>query len=163
MAISFPKTKTFFRALSSTGNFFQHFLLLAFRLYFGLGFVMAGLRKFTSMNETSAYFSQLKIPLPEFFSYLVASTEVVCGALLIIGLASRLASLPLIITMIVALLTAHAKGAIQIISNPSAFLSETPVTFLMALLVIFVSGAGWFSLDYFIGRYYGKEHNTQSS
>lgn len=157
MTVRFQKIRTFFRALSATGNFFQHFLLLAFRLYFGLGFLIAGLQKFRSMDETIAFFSQLKIPMSEFFAYLVPSVEVIGGSLLVLGLAARLVSIPLITTMVIALLTAHAKGAFQIFSNPPAFLAEAPVTFLMATLVIFVFGAGWFSLDYLIGRFFGKD------
>lgn len=149
----FQKTKTFCSALACTGDFFQHFVLLAFRLYFGLNFYHAGMQKFEHIKETAAFFAQLGIPLADFQAYVVASVELVCGLLLIVGLASRLAALPLIIAMIVALLTAHTKGAFQIFSNPAAFLVEMPVTYLMAALVIFVFGAGWFSLDYLLGRF----------
>ncbi|CRX38122.1 Conserved putative membrane protein [Estrella lausannensis] len=147
------KTKTFFSALACTGDFFQHFVLLAFRLYFGYNFFLAGYQKFHNIKETAAFFGQLGIPLADAQAYLVASVEMACGILLIVGLASRLAAIPLIITMIVALLTAHSKGAFQIFSNPSAFLSEMPVSYLIVSLVIFVFGAGWFSLDYLFGRF----------
>lgn len=160
MAVRLMKTKTFFRALSATGNFFQHFLLLAFRLYWGYAFMQAGLKKFTAIDETIAFFSQLSLPFPLANAYAVASFETVGGILLIIGLASRLIAIPLSIIMIVALLTAHAKGTFQILSNPQIFLNESPITFLMATLVIFVCGAGWFSLDYLIGRYFGRGERT---
>lgn len=147
------KTKTFFSALECTGDFFQHFVLLAFRLYFGLNFFHAGYQKFQNIKETAAFFGQLGIPMADAQAYLVASVEMVCGLLLVMGLASRLATIPLIITMIVALVTAHNKGAFQIFSNPSAFLAEMPVSYLIVALVIFVFGAGWFSLDYLLGRF----------
>lgn len=148
--------KTFFFALSKTGSLFQHFLLLAFRLYWGWSFAQAGLQKFQAMDETIAFFGQISIPLPEISAYLVASLELVGGILLILGLASRLISIPLSIIMIVALLSAHARGAFQIFSNPMAFLAEEPVTFLMVTLMIFCFGAGWFSLDYLIARFCQK-------
>jgi len=144
--------KTFFKALSLTGTFFQNFLLLAFRLYWGWNFYNAGLRKLNTIHETTAFFAQLKIPMPELMAYLVPGIEIVGGVLLIIGLASRLAAIPLSIIMVTALLTAHVKATMGMFSNPEEFLAEPPVTFLMVTLMVFVFGSGWFSVDYLIRR-----------
>lgn len=145
-------TKTFFYALAATGNFFQHFLLLAFRLYWGWGFVNAGLHKLGAIGETSAFFAQLSIPFPGINAYAVAIIELVGGLCLMAGFASRLAAIPLSIVMIVALITAHSKGTFQIFTDSSSFLAQAPITFLMVTLVVFVFGPGWFSLDYLISR-----------
>ena len=151
----------FFCALSATGNFFQHFLLLALRLYFGWSFFQAGYHKWLALDQTASYLAQLHIPFPLINTYLVASIESIGGICLIAGFASRLASIPLTVVLLVALFTQHVKGAFLIFSNPNAFLAETPVPFLMATLVIFCFGPGSFSLDYLISRFCKKNESPK--
>jgi uncharacterized membrane protein YphA (DoxX/SURF4 family) len=50
-------------------------------------------------------FSGIGIPWPEFFGPFVGVVETVCGLLIVLGLATRWATIPLIITMIVALVS----------------------------------------------------------
>ena len=69
-----------------------------------------------------------------------------------LGLATRLASIPLIFTMIGALLTVHYAGASQIFTNPTAFQLEAPVTYLLTTLTLFCFGPGAISLDYGIEK-----------
>ena len=54
------------------------------------------------------FFSSLGIPAPSFNAGLVGYCEFICGILLLLGLATRIATIPLIATMIVALVTAKA-------------------------------------------------------
>jgi putative oxidoreductase len=67
-------------------------------------------------------------------------------------------SIPLTIILVTALLTAHAKGAMAMFSSPEEFLAQPPVTFLMVTLIVFVFGAGWFSVDYLIRRLVKKSN-----
>jgi len=145
-------TKSFYHFIIAFGNLFQHVLLLALRVYFGFGLYIAGANKFANAASLSSYFSSLNFPFPEATLYFVAIIEVVAGLMLLIGLASRLAAIPLIITMIVALITAHSAGAAQILSNSAVFLSQAPVTYLIACLVVFAFGPGSISADYAIEK-----------
>ncbi len=128
----------------------QSIFLLVLRLYWGWQFFMAGTGKFSHMDKVVGYFTNLGIPLPQANALLVATTETMGGCLLIAGLASRLISIPLTITMIVAYLTAESAKLQKIFSDPTAFVSAVPCTFLLVCLVIAHFGPGKISLDYLI-------------
>ena len=66
------------------------------------------------------------------------------GVLLMLGLGTRLASVPLIVTMLVAYLTAHREKAFKSLGD---FTDQPPFPFLMAALVLLAFGAGRWSLD----------------
>ena len=70
--------------------------------------------------------------------------EVVCSLLIAIGLATRLASIPLIITMLVAIFSIHAAHPIDV--------KEAAILYLLVYLFLFVSGSGKYSLDYLISK-----------
>src|SRR5213593_2333437 len=76
------------------------------RLCVGLVFFNSGWGKLHGLNDVIEYFRSLGIPAPEIQAPFAAGTEFVCGLLLLLGLFTRVASVPLIITMIVAILTA---------------------------------------------------------
>lgn len=137
----------FYSSLAAIGNFLQPFFLLAIRLFWGWMFFKAGFTKFEDMEKVAGYFGKIGIPLSTFSAYLAATTEMVGGLFLLFGSMSRLVTIPLIITMIVALFTAHYETTSLIFSDPSKVLALGPFTFLMATLTIFVFGPGMFSLD----------------
>jgi putative oxidoreductase len=72
----------------------------------------------------------------------------VCGALVLLGLATRLASIPLICTMIVALITAKAEE----IAGVSDLVGTIELTYIALALWLTVSGAGSLSLDRVLAR-----------
>lgn len=80
--------------------------LLVARLTVGVLFVSTGWGKVHNLPKVIEYFGELHIPAPAFNATLASFTELGCGALLVLGLASRLAAVPLMVTMTVALLTA---------------------------------------------------------
>lgn len=71
--------------------------------------------------------------------YLTIFAEVVCAGFLILGLFTRLALIPLMITMIVAFFVVHANDAFQ--------MKELPLTFLGIYLALFFTGPGEISVD----------------
>ena len=74
------------------------------RLIVGLVFLSEGIQKFIYPAELGVgRFTKIGIPAPEFFAPFVGVVEIVCGSLLIIGLMTRLAAVPLIIDMLVAI------------------------------------------------------------
>ncbi|MEI8124253.1 MAG: DoxX family protein [Parachlamydiaceae bacterium] len=137
--------------LSKIGVFLQPFFLLAVRLFWGWEFIKTGVGKFTDIHVIATYFDSIGLPFPLMNAYAAASIEVVGGACLLVGLASRLISLPLMGTMIVALLTAHHEATFAIFDDPVTFVNQLPFTFLMAALIVFVFGPGRFSVDHVIG------------
>ncbi|MCD7971658.1 MAG: DoxX family protein [Candidatus Azobacteroides sp.] len=75
----------------------------------------------------------------EFALILVLFAEIGCSLLLAIGVFSRLATVPLVINMSVALLIAHSGDAFQA--------KELPLLFLLIYIVLLIAGPGRFSLD----------------
>src|SRR5947209_3972380 len=76
------------------------------RLAVGLLFLSTGWGKVHSLDKVTAFFVKLGIPAPGLNAVVVGYSELICGALLVIGLCTRLATLPLIVSMVVAILTA---------------------------------------------------------
>ena len=117
--------------------------LLLLRLTVGVVFVQAGWGKFMNFDRTVAFFSKIGIPLSEFNVVLAAGTELVGGALLIIGLGTRLITLPMAFVMIVAILTAHLGDIGGIVD----LLSLKAWIYLVLFLLLSATGAGKWSLD----------------
>lgn len=110
------------------------------------------------MSKAIDFFTQLGIPLPVFNAYFVSLLECVGGILLILGLASRLISIPLIVDMLVAYITADREAFTSFFSDPDKFMAAAPFTFLMASLLIMVFGPGSIALDYLIKRFIEKRN-----
>lgn len=123
---------------------FQSVTLLLLRLLFGFLFFQAGYGKLGHMEGVILFFTSLGIPVPAAQAYFVAYLEMIGGGLLIIGFATRIISFPLIITMLVALFTAHGD---DLTLDLSGVVASAPFPYLMALLVIIFFGAGKYSLD----------------
>ncbi len=98
---------------------------LALRLYLAPIFWMAGSKKIANMDSTIAWFgdpdSGLGLPYPEVMAWLAASTETVGAILLVIGLAVRWISVPLMVTMVVAAVTVHWPNGWLAIAEGSGF------------------------------------------
>jgi len=143
--------QNFYAYLVKAGQSLQSPLLLAVRLFWGYQFFDAGFSKLQDISSIAEYFSKLNIPFPHLNAYLAGGTECIGGALLFLGLFARLASIPLMIVMCVAFLTAESEALRNVFADPTHFISRTPFTFLLASLLIFVFGPGKFSLDRLLG------------
>ena len=73
------------------------------------------------------------------------------GALLFLGLGSRIIALPLTIDMLVAYITADRGALFSIFSDPGKFYASDAYTFLFASVLILIFGPGKISVDYAIG------------
>jgi putative oxidoreductase len=118
------------------------------RLVLGLVFTIAGWAKLKDLDRIVATFRELGIPAPGFQAGLVATVELVGGILLILGLATRFAAVPLFITMVVAILTAIRPQ----IHNFSDFVDLQELAYIVLLVWFFFAGAGALSLDHLIAR-----------
>tara|TARA_R110002072_G_scaffold86030_2_gene194295 strand:+ start:4307 stop:4897 length:591 start_codon:yes stop_codon:yes gene_type:complete len=97
---------------------------LALRLYLVPVFWMAGTRKIASMDSTIDWFGNpdwgLGLPFPTVMAYLAAYTEAIGALLLLLGLATRWISIPLIITMLVAIFAVHWDYGWAVIADSRA-------------------------------------------
>lgn len=134
----------------------QPFLLLFVRVYWGWQFVQTGLGKLGGIPHVTGYFAQLGIPLPHAAAYFIAWLELVGGALLILGLGSRLIAFPLFIDMLVAYIVGDRGALLSFFSNPGNFYAADPYTFLFASLMVLIFGPGLISVDTLIARYRSK-------
>lgn len=121
---------------------------LVARITLGWTFFQTGWGKLHSIPKVVGFFTELGIPAPEFQARLVATTEFACGAFLLLGLLTRLASLPLIATMVVAILTAK-KGDIASFSD---LFGVMEYLYVALLLWLGAYGAGALSLDRILAR-----------
>ncbi|BCU76694.1 DoxX family protein [Luteolibacter sp. LG18] len=139
-------------------------VLLFLRLTIGAQFFLTGKGKLAHLDKVSGFFESLHIPAPHFHAVLVANVEMIGGLLLVLGLATRLAAVPLTVSMVVAYLTAHlndvlhpedaegATGLSAFLTHVSAFIDQKPFPFLIVCLVLLAFGAGRISLDHLIGK-----------
>jgi putative oxidoreductase len=128
-------------------NFLRSPLLLFLRVYFFWQLFLTGTGKLSNIGKTSEYFMSLDIPLPTFNAYLAGATETFCSLLLIFGLASRLAAIPVVFTMIVAYLTADQEALTSVLSNSDKFVKADPFPFLLLALIVLAFGPGQLSVD----------------
>ncbi|HEU4403028.1 MAG TPA: DoxX family protein [Candidatus Polarisedimenticolia bacterium] len=117
------------------------------RLCVGWLFMNTGWGKLHHLPDLVSYFTELGIPAPQIQAPFAAANEFVCGLLILVGLATRLASVPLIIVMIVAIATAK-KGDLSGVADLFGF---TEFLYILLLVYLGVSGPGPLSLDRFLG------------
>jgi len=122
--------------------------LLLGRLAVGLLFVSTGWGKVHHLAKVTAFFEALGIPAPGFHAVLVGTTELVGGAAVALGLATRMAAAPLSATMVVAILTAKLEDIHGIFDLVGA----DEFTYLVVLIMLVVLGPGRLSIDHVIAR-----------
>src|SRR6185369_4249032 len=113
------------------------------RLTVGVVFIQTGWGKLHSLGDVTEFFASLHIPAPAFQARLAAGTEFVGGILVLVGLATRLASLPLAFTMLVAIVTAK-RGDVGGVPD---LLGLEEWSYLVFFLWLALAGAGPLSLD----------------
>lgn len=130
--------------------------LLIIRLYWGWQFFLTGKGKLMNLDRTAGFFADLHIPMPKLNALMAGSTECFGGLLLLLGLFSRVVTVPLIFTMIVAYLTADFDKVQHIFDKPDAFVTAAPFLFLYTTVIVWLFGPGAFSLDAMIAKMRGK-------
>jgi putative oxidoreductase len=135
------------RALAILGGL-DWLALVAGRLAVGLVFASTGWGKIHNIEKVTEFFVSLGIPAPGFHAVLVGYSELVCGSLLVIGLLSRFATVPLIVSMIVAIIT--AKGAD--IHGILDLAGQEEFTYLVVLFMVAILGPGRAAVDALIAR-----------
>ena len=126
----------------SAGNRRFDISLLLSRLLFGLLFIMHGLTKINEFGQMALAFPDPLDVGSEISLILAIFGEVFCSVLLIFGLLTRLALIPMIFTMCIAFFVIHAGDPFSA--------KELSFIYLTTFIIIWVSGAGKYSLDYMI-------------
>ncbi|MBV8815279.1 MAG: DoxX family protein [Verrucomicrobia bacterium] len=142
--------------LIQIGKLCQPVFLLAIRLYFFWQLLIIGWGKLINHGKVTEYFASLGIPFPGLNVYVVGLTECLGGALILVGLISRLASIPVIVAMIVAYFAGDPQAVASFFSDSDKFVKADPFPFLFSALIIFCFGPGWFSLDNLLKRLWDR-------
>lgn len=141
--------------------------IILIRLAVGLAvFFPEGLQKLLFPQLLGAgRFAGIGIPWPEFFGPFVGVVETVCGLLILLGLATRLAAIPLIITMVVALLSTklpillghdwlifHVRELDRYGFWSAQHEARTDMAMLLGSLFLLFTGGGRWSIDRWLQR-----------
>lgn len=124
---------------------------LVVRLFFGYFWLETGWAKLHNLAAFTERFIGWGIPFPAFSAALSAGTEFVAGGLIMIGLLTRLAAIPLIINMVVAI-------AVVVIKNVGSFDDFVELDEFVYILIFFwllMAGPGKVSVDTLISRRLG--------
>jgi putative oxidoreductase len=122
--------------------------LLLVRILVGWVFVSEGIQKFVFPAQLGVgRFEKIGIPSPHVMAPFVGSVEIACGSLLLIGLFTRLAVLPLLGVILVAIATTKLPMIAK--TGMWSMLHEARADFSMLLGLVFllITGAGTLSLD----------------
>ena len=142
----------FYSWIIRMGSGLQSVFLFFLRIIWGQQFFMIGLGKIIHHQEVALYFTSVGLPNAAFHTYLIGFLELIGGSLLVVGFASRLASLPLIFIMFGALIAQHVFNGFHFIENPFLLAHSGPFPFLLTALIVFIFGPGRVSIDAWIKR-----------
>lgn len=119
---------------------------LAVRITVGVVFMGTGWTKLHNLPAITKNFAALGIPAPEILTPFVSGVEFVGGLLLLLGLLTRFAAVPLMIVMVVAILSAKL-GDIDLLET---FLGFEEVSYFVMFAWLAIAGPGPISIDHFI-------------
>jgi len=123
------------------------------RVLLGWLFLVVGWAHVGAIAGFTGYLTSLNVPAPEFFAWIATAAELVIGITLILGVATRYGALLGVVFLIIATALAHRYWeypAAQQMGQYNNFLKN--LTMIGGLLLLFVTGAGRFSLDWMLGR-----------
>ena len=114
--------------------------LLLFRVFIGLAMAFAhGLGKVPPPEQLVSGVAAIGFPVPVLFAWAAALSELVGGILIAVGLFTRISSLSLGFTMIIAAFVVHAADPFQV--------KEMALLYLASCVLLIFTGAGKYSLD----------------
>jgi putative oxidoreductase len=126
---------------------------LAVRIVVGVVFTQTGWLKLNALPRMIQNFRDWGIPAPEFFTPLASGIEFVGGLLLLVGLLTRFAAVPLMIVMVVAIVSAKLGEIDSVVT----LLGFEEVSYFVMFAWLAIAGPGPVSLDHFILRASGRD------
>ena len=123
--------------------------LLLIRLPLGLIFLTQGILKFIDPNTGVARFARIGFPHPYLTAHFVGCFEIVCGGLVLVGLWTRTASVPLLIVISTAIATTKVPELFRADQGFWFMVSDARTDFAMfcCLLFLILHGGGAWALD----------------
>jgi putative oxidoreductase len=122
--------------------------VLLIRILAGWVFLSEGIQKFLFPEALGVgRFLKIGIPWPHVSAPFVGTVEIVCGTLILLGLATRLAALPLLAVILVALYSTKIVAFAKLGFWGTLHEARTDVSMLLALLFLLIVGGGSLSLD----------------
>lgn len=123
--------------------------IILLRILVGYVFIMEGIQKFVYAQDLGVgRFLKIGIPYAEFFAPFVGVCEIIFGALILIGLLTRLAAIPLIIIMIVALISTKLPVLMDQGLLHFSHKSRNDLSMFFCSIYLLIKGAGFYSLDF---------------
>ena len=136
----------FLGKILKTGNY--NFIIII-RLMVGLVFLSEGIQKFLFPEALGVgRFIHIGIPYPHFLAPFTGFYEIFCGCLLIAGLFIRLSAIPLLIINLVAIISTKIPMLFDKGFWVAAHEGRTDLCMLCGLIILLITGAGKFSIDY---------------
>lgn len=121
---------------------------LLIRAAVGAVFLAEGIQKFLyPVERGSGRFAKIGLPAPELLGTVVGAFEVICGGLILLGLFTRFAALPLVGIMMVALATTKVPILVESGFWEMAHEARTDWSMLLGSVFLLIVGAGPWSLD----------------
>lgn len=136
------------------GKKMQPLLLLAFRLYYGIALLLAGLDKFQHHGQIIELSQHINNSFAELVVYAVALVEFVGGLCLIVGAATRLAALVVVLTICVVSLPLEVH--LYTFDVADTALKQSSFGLLLACSLLFCFGSGGISVDGLIKKWSEK-------
>jgi putative oxidoreductase len=123
--------------------------LFLIRLPVGLIFLTQGILKFIDPNMGVVRFTRIGFPHPYFTAHFVGSFEIICGGLVLLGLWTRAASVPLLIVITTAIATTKIPELFHTNQGLWYMVSDARTDFAMfcSLLFVILQGGGAWALD----------------
>jgi putative oxidoreductase len=138
-------------------NLLMQWAPVPIRLVMGIGFLVHGWAKWSrGPGSFGKLLQQIGLPLPQATAWFVTILELVGGVALIVGAFVAIVSIPLIASMLVAMITVHLRYGFSAIKTIGLTASgpvfgppgyEVNLLYIAGLLVLLLAGAGPFSID----------------
>ena len=136
--------------LTHTRNEFSTLLI---RLMVGAVFLSEGIQKFLFSEEVgSGRFAKIGLPSPEILGPFVGTTEIIAGTLLLLGLFTRLAAIPTLVIMLVAISVTKIDIGLEKGVWEMLHASRTDWSMLIGSIFLLIRGGGMASVDLQINK-----------
>jgi len=130
---------------------------LLVRLFVGYFFLESGWGKIHNLDQFTQRFADWGIPAPAFNAALSGWTEFLGGLLVLVGLGTRLVSIPMFINMLVATLSVKLKK----VGGLDDFVELDEPLYALTFLWLFFSGPGRVSLDHFLDQVLRRKYAAE--
>jgi len=127
--------------------------ILAIRLLVGAVFFLEGIKKFIFAEQWGAgRFTRIGIPAPHVMGPFVGAVEIVCGLLVILGLATRFAAVPLLCVISTAIVTTKFPVLFKSGFWSMEDVGRTDYSMFMGLIFLILAGSGSLSVDALLAK-----------